>query len=281
MRFSIVVPNLNQARFLGEALESVIGAGRGLDVECIVIDGGSTDGSVDVIGRYGSRLASWSSEVDQGQYEAINKGFARSTGEIMGWLNSDDFYLPWTFRTVHSIFATLPQVEWLTSNRPGIADEEATAIRFRVVPGYARQAFADGRYLPVDDGVSFGCIQQESTFWRRSLWEKSGGQLSASLCVAADFELWSRFFSFAELHSTDVPLAAFRTRAGQRSADVEAYLREVEQVTGRPRPVARAIRQAARIPALRALVKKMSRYSAPVINGDANSEWRVARIRFG
>ncbi len=281
MRLSIVVPNLNQGSFLGQALDTLLEGARGLDVECIVTDGGSTDGSLNVIERYSPRLASWSSQADGGQYDAVNQGFARSSGEIMAWLNSDDLYFPWTLRAVHSIFTSLPHVEWLTTTRPGLISEDGAVVRFRDVPGYSREAFADWRYVPVDDGVSFGSVQQESTFWRRSLWERSGGRLDSSLRLAGDYELWSRFFRLAELHGVDVPLAAFRVRAGQRGADVEAYLREVEQIAGRPPGLARLIRRAARLPALRGGIKRIPRYSAPVVAGGLNADWSVRRVRFG
>src|SRR3954464_13703841 len=93
-RISIVTPSFNQARFLPETIRSVLGQNYP-DLEYVVIDGGSTDGSAEVIRRHEDRLAQWVSEKDAGQYDAINKGFARTSGEIMGWLNSDDLYTPW------------------------------------------------------------------------------------------------------------------------------------------------------------------------------------------
>ena len=109
-RISVVTPSFNQGAFLEETLRSVLDQGYP-NLEYFVIDGGSTDASVDIIRNYASRLTYWVSESDQGQYDAINKGFARSMGEIMAWLNSDDKYLPWTFSIAGEISATRPEVE--------------------------------------------------------------------------------------------------------------------------------------------------------------------------
>ncbi|HEY5792280.1 MAG TPA: glycosyltransferase, partial [Chthoniobacterales bacterium] len=116
MKFSIVTPSFNQASHLEGTLRSVLDQ-PGVDLEYLVVDGGSTDGSREVIERHAGRLAWWCSERDGGQYAAINKGFARTTGDILGWLNSSDLYLPWTLITVQQIFTQFPEVQWITSLR--------------------------------------------------------------------------------------------------------------------------------------------------------------------
>ena len=104
---SIVTPSYNQAQFIEDTIQSVLGQGYP-NLEYVVIDGGSTDGSVDIIRRYAERLKYWTSERDGGQYDAINRGFAHTTGEIMAWLNSDDKYTPWAFSIVGRRVQPLP-----------------------------------------------------------------------------------------------------------------------------------------------------------------------------
>src|SRR3989442_6408876 len=110
---SIVTPSFNKGRFRRETMQSVLSQDYPA-LEYVVVDGGSTDGSADLIREQAGRLAWWASEKDAGQYDAINKGFARTSGEVMAWLNSDDKYTPWALAVVGEIFAQLPEVQWLT-----------------------------------------------------------------------------------------------------------------------------------------------------------------------
>lgn len=252
VRFSIVMPNRNCAAYIETAIQSILAAAKGIDLEYIFVDGASTDGSTEIAARYSERFACWISEPDEGQYEAVNKGFNRATGEILGWLNSDDLYFPWTLSTVGSVFQELPDVDWLTTTSPGAVDADGLGVRVRTVPGYAAEAFFEGRYIPAKTGWSYGAIQQESTFFRRSLWNRAGGGLNTAYRLAADFELWSRFFEHAELCSTETPLAAYRYRSDQRGANLEAYMGEVFRcLSGRQRES--RLRQIALRPWTRAL----------------------------
>lgn len=225
-RISIVTPSFNQARFLERTLRSVLDQGYP-NLEYVVIDGGSTDGSVDIIRKYEDRLAYWVSEPDGGHADALNKGFARTSGEIMGWINSDDILFPWTLEALPVLFAAGPEVEWIN----GVA---AVLPEDREFPYYTHKFYINrfdfwmGR---------FRWIQQESTFWRRSLWERAGGHMDPSVRLACDFELWARFFRHADLCHVLMPLGGFRAWGGQRSAlELEAYMSEVEDVLARYHP---------------------------------------------
>ena len=232
-KISIVTPSFNQAQFLEATIESILHQ-KYPNLEYIIIDGGSTDGSQEIIKKYEKDLHFWCSEPDAGQYDAINKGFAKSTGEIMTWLNSDDMYCPWALRTVASIFCELPQVEWLTTLNPLKWDWYGLCINSRLIPGFSKEGFLDGCYLHQGE-KSLGAIQQESTFWRRSLWKKAGKCITTEFKLASDFDLWCRFFTHAELYGTTSPLGGFRSQMNQRSTQTELYKVEAEKSLKRMR----------------------------------------------
>jgi glycosyltransferase involved in cell wall biosynthesis len=230
---SIVTPSYNQGQFLEEAICSVLSQNYG-SVEYVVIDGASSDDSAEIIRKYADRLTYWVSEADKGQYDAINKGFARTTGEIMAWLNSDDKYTPWALTVVADIFRSFPHVEWITSVHPIRWNARGQAVVVDFTGGFNRQSFFQGGNFPGKGSHGRRWIQQESTFWRRSLWERAGGRLDCSLDVAADFELWARLFEHANLYGVSALLGGFREHGDQKSVHQrEQYLREADQTLRR------------------------------------------------
>jgi glycosyltransferase involved in cell wall biosynthesis len=232
-RISIVTPSFNQGRFLAETMDSVLGQCYP-DLEYVVVDGGSTDGSVEIIKSREKDLAWWVSEKDDGQYDAVNKGFAKTGGEVMAWLNSDDKYTPWALWVVGEVFAQLPEVQWVTTLLPLHWDERGIPTRCKPVGGYSKEGFFRGQNLQRPGEWDKAFIQQESTFWRRSLWEKGGGKIDSSLQLAGDFELWAKFFGHAELYGIPLPLSGFRRHGDQKTAHrMEAYLKEAEGVLAR------------------------------------------------
>lgn len=198
-RISLVTPVFNSGKYIEQTIRSVL-AQNYPNLEYIIIDGGSTDGSIDIIRKYESQISGWLSEPDKGMYDAINKGFARTSGGVMGWISATDQLHAGGLRVVGSAFRDLPQVEWITGRPTGFSEDGMT-VTLLDVPRWSRYRFLAGanRY-----------IQQESTFWRRTLWEKAGGHVDASHRSGSDFELWLRFFHYAQLYSVDALIGGFR-----------------------------------------------------------------------
>jgi len=218
-KISIVTPSYNTAEFLEATIQSILDQNYP-NLEYIIIDGGSTDGSVDIIRKYQDRLAYWVSEKDGGHYDAAHKGFALATGEICGWLNSDDLYFSFALRTVAEIMSDLPEVCWLTTLNPVLWDAGGLMIGSTRIEGYSLDAYLDGRYLETRH-TGFGYLQQESMFWRRSLYEKIEGGINNRFRLSADFDLWGQFFRHAKLYGVESMLGGFRLRVGQRSGNTE------------------------------------------------------------
>lgn len=228
-KISIVTPCLNQVAYIEKTLQSIHSQDYP-NLEHIVMDGGSSDGSLEVIKRYSDRL-SWVSEPDDGQYQAIAEGFERTSGDIMAWLNSDDIYLPGALRVVGEIFRDMPDVEWITTRFPVAIDGNGAIFNIGCFSGFSRQHFLHGDYLPSCGWEAMGFIQQESTFWRRNLWERAGAMFMDGLKYAGDFELWCRFFQHAQLYGVDVPISCFRRHENQKTSVAgQKYLDEAKDV---------------------------------------------------
>ena len=150
--------------------------------------------------------------------------------DVMAWLNAGDVFLPWGLQLAAELFARFPQIEWLTTQRPLVLDERGIAVQSEYVGGYARDSFRAGVNLPGGDWFARAGIQQESTFWRRSLWERAGARIATDLRYAGDFELWLRFFEHAEPYAVDVPLGAHRVHESQKTENLEAYVAEAREV---------------------------------------------------
>lgn len=218
---SIVTPTYNSAEFLEECILSIKGQRR-QNFEHIIVDGCSTDGTLDIIRKYeGTYPMRWISEKDGGMYEAIAKGFRMAKGDIFAWLNSDDMYMPWATYTMERICKT-GRVQWCT----GVpAHFNAAGMQMIVAPSfplyYSRPCIERGWY----DGRRLWWIQQESLFWTRALYERAGG-INTTMKYAGDFDLWCRFARYAPLFTTNVAMGGFRVHSGQKSADVAAYRAE-------------------------------------------------------
>jgi hypothetical protein len=226
MKISIVTPNFNGADLLERAIQSVASQDY-RNLEHILMDGGSTDGSLEIAERHRANLAHFVSEKDRGQYHAIAKGFSMATGDILCWLNSDDVYFPWTMRIVARIFSDHPQIEWIMGVRCELRDGAVQGIS-NVNP-FPRDVIRSGAYYP----RGLGCIMQEGCFWRRSLYERVGG-ISLSWPFAGDYELWTRFAEQTDLVVTTALLGGFNHTGKNRSVlNPDILQQEVDAIRSR------------------------------------------------
>jgi glycosyltransferase involved in cell wall biosynthesis len=219
-KITVVTPNYNQGNYLERTILSVLNQ-KYPNLEYIIIDGGSTDVSVAIIKKYQELLHYWVSEKDQGMYDALNKGFKKSSGTIMCWINSDDVLWEGSLEYVAEVFARNSNIYWL-QGYPSVINEVGD-LYFQRPPVHKAEFFYLKKYEQ-----DFTFIQQESTFWSRSLWNKAGGLLDESYDLAADFDLWMRFFKYEKLYCSKCQLGAFRKREGQRSSDIDKYLAEAK-----------------------------------------------------
>jgi len=221
IRISIVTPNFNMATYLGETIRSVL-ANRTPQDEYFVIDGGSTDSSVDVIRRHEADLTGWIAEPDRGYPDALAKGFSRATGDVLCWINSGDLLLSGTFETVRRIFAT-GDVDLIFGDDFYI-DETGRVLRFsRGHVGDIAAAMLHGGWTPL----------QDACFWTRALYDRVGG-IDRELHFAADYDLFLRMVQVGRTRHVPLAFSAFRRHAGQKSiADQAPYAQEREQVRAR------------------------------------------------
>lgn len=197
-KITLVTPSYNQGRFLVETIQSVVSQREDIH-EYFLLDGGSTDDSVEIIREFESQIDWWVSEKDKGQSDAIHRGFRRATGDVLGWINSDDLLLPGALAHVRSIFDSDPSVD-IVAGYLAIVDVDSRIISLPRVP--TGNSFLGRRGLVQ--------VSQQSTFFRRALYEKVGG-LDLSLHCAMDYDLWSRFYLVgAKWRMLPIHLAAFR-----------------------------------------------------------------------
>jgi glycosyltransferase involved in cell wall biosynthesis len=193
-----VTPSFNQGTYLERTIQSVLNQ-RYPNLEYLVIDGGSSDGSQEIIQRYAHELAFWESQPDHGVGHALNKGFTRTTGEIMGWLNADDVLLPNALWSVGQIFSDYPTIAWVTSGSINVSRDDRLFTIQTSRKWFSRwtQIF---RYSPPP---------QHCTFWRRALWERAGGYVVENSRYM-DCELWLRFYEHEPLYIANTIFAAWR-----------------------------------------------------------------------
>ncbi len=201
---SIITPSFNQARYPGSDHPLRVGAGLP-NLEYIIVDGGSTDGSVEIIKKYADRLAWWVSEKDKGQTDAINKGFARARGEVLAWINSDDTYEPGAVSAAVKYFQDHPDAGLVYGDTHFIDEDGRVIGKFA-----ARQT----DYLRLRQGYVH--IPQQAAFFRADLWREVG-PLDPSFYFAMDYDLWVRLAARAPIHYTPQLWANFRLHASGKT----------------------------------------------------------------
>jgi glycosyltransferase involved in cell wall biosynthesis len=201
---SIVTPSYNQAEYLEETIQSVLSQTYA-NIEYILVDGASTDGSLDIIRKYESRLARWISEKDKGQTDAINKGFALAKGEIIGWINSDDILLPEAVGKAVAYLQAHAQVG-LVYGDANYIDEKSRVI------GKFPAAQTDLPKLR----RGYVHIPQQASFFRKALWDQVG-PLDDSFYFAMDYDLWTRLAAVSELKYIPDTWASFRLHADAKT----------------------------------------------------------------
>ncbi len=214
---SIITPSFNQARYLEQTIQSVLGQDYPR-IEYTLIDGASTDGSTDIIKKYADRLARWVSEKDSGQADAINKGLSRATGEIVAWLNSDDYYLPGVVSSAVRVFEEHPGVALIYADMLAVDEigNPFNTLKYR--------------QLSLQDLLCFQIIGQPAVFFRRELLAKTG-LLDPDFHFLLDHHLWIRFAQHGKILHVPQTWAAARYHAEAKNrANAAAFGREAFRI---------------------------------------------------
>jgi len=198
-RITIVTAVYNGDRYLEATIRSVVDQDYP-NLEYIIVNDGSDDGTGEIISAHETQFAKIITQPNRGLYAALNAGFAVCSGEVMGWLNASDLMHVNGLFVVGSVFRSFGEVEWITG-RATKFNEAGMTVEVKELPHWSRLRFLAGanRY-----------IQQESTFWRRSLWERAGGYVNEGFRAEGDFELWVRFFRHARLYPVDALIGGYR-----------------------------------------------------------------------
>ncbi len=206
-KISIVTPSYNQAEFLERTILSVLNQNYP-NLEYIIIDGGSTDGSVEIIKKYEQYLTCWVSERDNGQADAINIGFERATGEIIAWQNSDDIYLPDAFTQIANVFLKKPEIDLVFGNIYFLDTEDIIIRDLRFVSFAYMSLIYEGTVLA-----------NQAAFWRKDLLYQSG-LLNTKFKFSIDYDLWIRMGKVARFSFLRRYIGCFRFHKTSKSGTI-------------------------------------------------------------
>jgi glycosyltransferase involved in cell wall biosynthesis len=208
---SIVTPSYNQAQFIRATIDSVLSQGYP-NLEYFVIDGGSTDGTIDILKSYGDKIH-WVSEKDAGQTDAINKGMRMAKGEILAYLNSDDVYMPGALTAVAEYY-TRTHADWITGDCIVIDVDGRPNHGGWLVRGYKR--FLMALYSSTTLRIADSMLPQPSTFWSRKAWERVG-EFNVKYRYVMDYDYWLRMAKYFRPHDLKIVLSGFRAQPDSKS----------------------------------------------------------------
>lgn len=228
-KISIITPSFNQGRYLEDCIQSILSQNYP-NLEYFIIDGGSKDQSIDIIKNYEQQLSGWISEPDEGQSDAINKGMKRASGDLIAWLNTDDYYLPGALQTIARSYQQHPMAPFHFGN----------GLRVDAYKSQERQFYETGEVSFDRPALIFGLnyILQPATFIRRASLEKIG-YLDVNLHYAMDTDLWLRLSEQAEPKPVQAMLAASREHGSTKTATgsfkrLEELRQVAEKYSGAP-----------------------------------------------
>lgn len=233
-KITIITPCYNSEKYIAETILSVLMQTGDFDLEYIVADGGSVDRTMEIVKDFKGHVGYlqdlglmnstteiiYLSEKDDGMYDALVKGFERATGDIVAYINSDDYYQPHAFQAVVEIFNKYPEIDWITGMQ--VYYNQRGQITSTVLPfKYDRLWIKRGMY-----GTMLPFIQQEAIFWRRKLLDAVDFKRLRQFKLAGDFYLWHTFAEYAELYIVQTCLGGFRFSENQLSKQLGKYYDE-------------------------------------------------------
>lgn len=227
MKLTVITPSFNQGPYIEQTIKSILSQKGDFELEYLIMDGGSTDGTIEILKKYNGRI-NWISERDRGQSHAVNKAFSKATGEIIGWLNSDDLYEDGAIQKVASVFQKDRNCMWVVG-KCRIIDENSNEIR-KSVTQYKNKWLTKYDY---DRLLKEDFISQPAVWFRKSFLNEVG-LLDENLHYTMDYDLWLRMGAKAEPVIINNYLASFRFYSGSKTGgELKKSLSEVRELCRR------------------------------------------------